>query len=123
VGAHGVPASPVQLRHFLARSRPHLAHGMGQRFQLAQHGHAGQSGAQQFIVLESLLSNPEWATQFSIHELVERTGTQGIELLDWLAMRAALTVGDGAGVRKVHSNYHIPISNTAAGLLALEKVN
>lgn len=71
--------------------------------------------------MESLLSNPEWATQYSIHELVEKTGTQGVELLAWLAMRAALTVGDNPGVRKVHSNYHIPISNTATGLLALEK--
>ena len=72
--------------------------------------------------LQSLESNPEWATQFSIHELVEKTGTQGVELLMWLAMRAALTAGEGAGVRKVHGNYHIPISNTATGLLALEKV-
>ena len=71
--------------------------------------------------MESLLSNPEWATQFSIHKLVEKTGTQGVELLMWLAMRAALTAGESAGVRKVHSNYHIPISNTATGLLALEK--
>jgi protocatechuate 4,5-dioxygenase beta chain len=65
------------------------------------------------------LTNPEWATQFSIHDLVEKTGTQGVELLMWLAMRGALTT-DSAGVRKVHSNYHIPISNTATGLLALE---
>jgi protocatechuate 4,5-dioxygenase beta chain len=73
--------------------------------------------------MESLLTNPEWATQFSIHELVEKSGTQGVELLMWLAMRAALTTGAGAGVRKVHSNYHIPISNTATGLLALEKTD
>jgi protocatechuate 4,5-dioxygenase beta chain len=73
--------------------------------------------------MDSLLTNPEWATQFSIHELVEKTGTQGVELLMWLAMRAALTVGSSAAVRKVHSNYYIPISNTATGLLALEKVN
>lgn len=73
--------------------------------------------------MESLQTNPEWATQFSIHELVEKTGTQGVELLMWLAMRAALATGSGAGVRKVHSNYHIPISNTATGLLALEKVD
>jgi protocatechuate 4,5-dioxygenase beta chain len=72
--------------------------------------------------MDSLLTNPEWATQFSIHQLVEKTGTQGVELLMWLAMRAALTAGGGAAVRKVHSNYHIPISNTATGLLALEKV-
>ncbi len=72
--------------------------------------------------LQSLETNPEWATQFSIHELVAKTGTQGIELLAWLAMRAALAAGEGSGVRKVHSNYHIPISNTATGLLALEKL-
>ena len=69
--------------------------------------------------LSSLLINPEWATQFSIHDLVEKTGTQGVELLMWLAMRAALTTNTVA-VRKIHSNYHIPISNTATGLLALE---
>jgi protocatechuate 4,5-dioxygenase beta chain len=71
--------------------------------------------------MESLVSNPEWATQFSNHELVEKTGSQGIELLMWLAMRASLTVGPSPGVRRVHSHYHIPISNTAAGLIALEK--
>jgi len=83
-------------------------------------GHINKAFDLQFM--ESLLTNPEWATQFSIHELVEKTGTQGVELLMWLAMRAALTTGEGAGVRKVHSNYHIPISNTATGLLALEKL-
>jgi protocatechuate 4,5-dioxygenase, beta chain len=71
--------------------------------------------------MESMETNPEWATQFSDLELVEKAGTQGVELLMWLAMRAALTAG-GAGVRKVHSNYHIPISNTATGVLALETV-
>jgi len=69
--------------------------------------------------LDSLVSNPEWATQFSIHELVEKTGTQGIELLMWLAMRAALTAASPS-VRKVHGNYYIPISNTATGLIVLE---
>jgi len=69
--------------------------------------------------LDSMETNPEWATQFSDLELVEKAGTQGVELLMWLAMRAALTAA-GAGVRRVHRNYHIPISNTATGLLALE---
>ena len=84
-------------------------------------GHINKEFDLQFM--DSLISNPEWATQFSIHELVEKTGTQGVELLMWLAMRAALTTGDGSSVRKVHSNYHIPISNTATGLLVLEKTN
>ena len=71
--------------------------------------------------IESLQTNPEWATQFSIHELVEKTGTQGVELLMWLAMRGALVNG-GSAVRTVHSNYHIPISNTATGVMALEQM-
>ncbi|WP_047217857.1 MULTISPECIES: class III extradiol dioxygenase family protein [Delftia] len=69
--------------------------------------------------LESMATNPEWATQFSVHELVEKTGTQGVELLMWLAMRGALSSA-APGVRRVHGNYHIPISNTATALLALE---
>lgn len=71
--------------------------------------------------LESMATNPEWATQFSVHELVEKTGTQGVELLMWLAMRGALSAA-APGVRHVHGNYHIPISNTATALLALEAV-
>lgn len=71
--------------------------------------------------LDSMASNPEWATQFSVHELVEKTGTQGVELLMWLAMRGALSTA-APGVRRVHGNYHIPISNTATALLALETV-
>jgi protocatechuate 4,5-dioxygenase, beta chain len=68
--------------------------------------------------MESLIDDPAWATRFSIHELVEQTGTQGVELLMWLATRAAVP----GAVRKVHTNYHIPISNTAAGMMALESI-
>jgi len=68
--------------------------------------------------MESLIAEQEWATQYSIHELVEKTGTQGVELLMWLAARGAVP----GRVRKVHTNYHIPISNTAAGMMALESV-
>ncbi|HEX2545653.1 MAG TPA: class III extradiol dioxygenase family protein [Ramlibacter sp.] len=68
--------------------------------------------------MESLVHDPEWATQYSIHELVEKTGTQGVELIMWLATRGAVP----GPVRKVHANYHVPISNTATGLLALEAV-
>lgn len=65
--------------------------------------------------MDSLIDDPDWATQFSIHELVEKTGTQGVELLNWLAARAATP----RRVAKIHGNYHIPISNTAAATLAL----
>lgn len=68
--------------------------------------------------MDSLVKDPRWATQFSIHQLVELAGTQGIELLMWLATRGAL----GEQVREVHRNYHIPISNTASGVQLLEPV-
>jgi protocatechuate 4,5-dioxygenase beta chain len=66
--------------------------------------------------LEKLANRPEDITKYSVMEIVEKAGTQGIELLNWIAMRGALT-GD---VSKVHSNYHIPISNTASALLVLK---
>ena len=68
--------------------------------------------------MDSLVDDPRWATQFSTHQLVEQTGTQGVELLMWLAARGAL----GERVRALHRNYHIPISNTASGLMLLEPV-
>lgn len=70
------------------------------------------------MFLEKLIADPLWVTRYSILDLVELTGTQGVELLNWLAARGAL-LGD---VEKVHANYHIPISNTASGLLAMEGV-
>lgn len=76
-------------------------------------GHINKAFDLEFM--DSLIANPQWATQYSIHDLVEKTGTQGVELVMWLAARAAVT----GNVRKVHSNYHIPISNTAAGMMAL----
>jgi protocatechuate 4,5-dioxygenase beta chain len=49
---------------------------------------------------------------------VEKTGTQGVELLMWLATRAAVP----GAVRRVPTNYHNPISNNAAGMMALAAV-
>jgi protocatechuate 4,5-dioxygenase, beta chain len=65
--------------------------------------------------LEKLVDDPAALTHFSNAELIEQAGSQGVELLMWLTMRGALS-----GVTPVHSHYHIPISNTAAGLLVLE---
>jgi protocatechuate 4,5-dioxygenase beta chain len=70
-------------------------------------------------LMDSLTADPQWATRFSTRELVLQAGTQGVELLMWLATRATL----GPGARKLHANYHIPISNTASGLMLLEPQN
>ena len=65
--------------------------------------------------IDSLTSDPTWATKYSTVELVELAGTQGIELLNWLVARGTLPTQ----VRQRHVNYHIPISNTASGLMLL----
>ncbi len=67
--------------------------------------------------MDRLIGDPQALTGLSNHELIERAGTQGVELLMWIAARGAL----GADVRQVHRNYHYPISNTATGLLLMEE--
>jgi protocatechuate 4,5-dioxygenase beta chain len=72
--------------------------------------------------MASMVTDPSWATRYSTVELVEQTGSQGIELILWLTARAVLGAGSGGdvGVREVAATYHVPISNTAAGMMLLE---
>ena len=62
------------------------------------------------------MRSPGGRAGYSTQELAELAGTEGVELLMWLAARATL-LGDA---REVTANYHIPISATAAGLMLLE---
>ncbi|MDR3468034.1 MAG: class III extradiol dioxygenase family protein [Xanthobacteraceae bacterium] len=66
--------------------------------------------------MDSMVHEPAWATRYSTTELVELSGTQGVELLNWMVARGTLP----AKVEKKHANYYIPISNTASGLMVLE---
>jgi protocatechuate 4,5-dioxygenase, beta chain len=68
------------------------------------------------MCLDKLIDDPQALTRYTNTQLVELAGTQGVELLMWIAARGAL-LGD---VREVHRNYHIPISNTASGIQVLE---
>jgi protocatechuate 4,5-dioxygenase beta chain len=65
--------------------------------------------------LDALIDDPGWIAAHSIHQLVELAGTQGVEILMWLIMRGMLS----DEVAELHRNYHVPISNTAAGLQLL----
>jgi protocatechuate 4,5-dioxygenase beta chain len=62
------------------------------------------------ICLDKIVAEPEALTRYSIHDWVEQSGSQGVEFLNWMAMRGALT----GRVAELTRNYHIPISNTAA---------
>jgi protocatechuate 4,5-dioxygenase, beta chain len=62
------------------------------------------------LCLDKILNEPEALARYSIHDWVKESGAQGVEFLNWMAMRGALT----GRVSELHRNYHIPISNTAA---------
>ena len=64
--------------------------------------------------LDLLESEPETLAALPHQDWMERGGTEGVEMIIWLAMRAAL----GRDVRRVHRNYAAP-TITGYGLLAL----
>jgi protocatechuate 4,5-dioxygenase beta chain len=66
--------------------------------------------------LDRLGEDPEGLTEISHTELLRDAGSEGIELVMWLIMRGALS----NNVREVHRHYHVPASNTAAGLIIFE---
>jgi protocatechuate 4,5-dioxygenase, beta chain len=67
--------------------------------------------------LDNLAANPDALTGHSAEQVAELAGTQGVEILNWIAARGAM--GDTA-MTEVSRNYHIPISNTAAASVLLE---
>lgn len=66
--------------------------------------------------MDNLASDPDALTGHSSLDIIELAGSQGIEILNWIAARGAM----GAQAREVSRNYHIPISNTAAATMLLE---
>jgi protocatechuate 4,5-dioxygenase, beta chain len=68
------------------------------------------------MCMERIVDDPQALTRYTIPQLVELAGAQGVELINWLVARGALT----GRVARLHANYHLPISNTATGLLLLE---
>ena len=67
--------------------------------------------------LDNLAADPDALTRYTAEQVAELAGTQGVEILNWIAARGAL--GD-APQAMVMRNYHVPISNTAAATVVLE---
>ena len=66
--------------------------------------------------MQSVISDPDWLANQSTGDIMEKAGTEGLEVIMWLVMRGAL----GQDVDVIHKHYHVPISNTGAGVLVLE---
>lgn len=69
--------------------------------------------------MEAICHDPGWLAGLSTTEIMTRAGTEGVEVIMWLAMRGALN----ADVNVVHKHYHVPVSNTGAGVLVLENAS
>ena len=88
--------------------------GMSHQLQGERAGFLNQKADHMFM--EKIIKDPEALTRISASQYMEQFGTEGIELIMWLVMRGALT----DDVNTVHTHYHYPVSNTAAGILVLE---
>jgi len=66
--------------------------------------------------LDRLAEDSGELTKITHTELLRDAGSEGIELVMWLIMRGAMS----RNVREVHRHYHVPASNTAAGLIIFE---
>ncbi len=66
--------------------------------------------------LENIGPHPERYRDMTREQYVETFGSEGAELIMWLAMRAAMN----PKVRTVMTHYHAPASMTGAGMVVLE---
>ena len=65
--------------------------------------------------LDGLIDGTDELRAITRLEYLRESGTEGIELIMWLIMRAAL----GGEVEELHRFYHVPASNTAVGHIVL----
>ena len=66
--------------------------------------------------LDDLTQNVERVVSIPHVEYLREAGSEGAELVMWMIMRGALD----KNAKEVYRHYHVPASNTAAGLIVLE---
>ena len=71
------------------------------------------------MFMDKMVDDPEALAKLTMTEFLDQSGSEGAELIMWLVMRGALS----EKVNLLHSNYHVPISNTAAGVMLLENTD
>ncbi|MEM7443753.1 MAG: class III extradiol dioxygenase subunit beta [Pseudomonadota bacterium] len=66
--------------------------------------------------LDGMTKDVDGLIKLTHTEYLREAGSEGIEMVMWLIMRGALN----DDITEIHRHYHIPASNTAAGLIVLE---
>ena len=69
--------------------------------------------------LDKLTADPDALRKNTRLEFLREAGSEGIELIMWLIMRAAL----GDKIEELHRFYHVPASNTAVGHIVLRPLD
>ncbi|GAA3832932.1 class III extradiol dioxygenase subunit beta [Amycolatopsis tucumanensis] len=70
------------------------------------------------MYLQAIETEPAKLAALTREDYIRLAGTEGIELIMWLVMRGALS----ENIRRVHETYHVPASNTAAGMALFEEL-
>ena len=65
--------------------------------------------------MHNIVNDPDKMTALTNTNIMERGGTEGIEVIMWMVMRGAIA----PNVNLLHKHYHAPISNTGAGVLLM----
>ena len=65
--------------------------------------------------MDYIINDPDKMTAYSNSEIMDKAGTEGVEVIMWIVMRGALS----PNVNVLHKHYHAPISNTGAGVVLL----
>lgn len=68
-------------------------------------------------LLDDLTADPQRLRNIPHLEYVRECGAEGIEMVMWQVMRGALS----DDIHEVYRHYHVPASNTGAGLIILEE--
>jgi protocatechuate 4,5-dioxygenase beta chain len=69
--------------------------------------------------LDKLSHDPDSLAAISHKRYIQEAGAEGIEMVMWMVMRGAMN----DDVNEIYRHYHVPASNTAAGLIILENAN
>lgn len=88
--------------------------GMSHQLQGKRFGYLNEQWDQDF--LERIEHDPESLNDLTHHEMINRFGAEGIELIMWMVMRGAIS----ADARRIHKNYYAPMT-TGMGLLTFQE--
>lgn len=65
--------------------------------------------------MKAMIDDPQWLASLTTEEIIREAGSQGVELMCWIALRGAMS----GHVSPAHQFYHIPVSNTGGAVMVL----